>query len=608
MQKSKQEEKPPYVIILLLIIFTVIAFADVFTSGFINYDDPDYVTENIHVREGITPQTIKWAFTTTLQANWHPLTWLSLAFDYSLFGLNATSFHAMNFLFHLLSSIFLFFIFERMTHSRWQSAFVAFVFALHPLHVESVAWISERKDVLSGFFGILTIGAYIVFRQSSNKKYYFLMLAFFILGLMAKPMLVTLPFVLLLLDYWPLNRFAIGTSKTHRKPNSRQLFQQSVIEKIPLFLFSAASSIVTFLVQQQGKAMLFGETLPFQKRIVNAIVSYAQYVGKAIYPTNLSIFYPHQGKTLSSIEVGIAIVVLALITYFAWKQKVQRPYLLIGWLWFLGTLVPVIGIVQIGMQGLADRYMYLPIIGLAIMVAWGVPSFLKTWRNSRQFIIASFAIVVLCMIVGTRLYASKWKDTTSLFSHALSVTSNNYIAHDCLGTELADSGKHTEAARHLREAVRIMPTYTYSKSKLGAILLSQGNIDEAISYFLLCLRDMPDNVSTNNNLGVAFAAKGQLEKAATYWNRAIEIDPENADAHSNLARLYSIQGKTEKAIQAFETVLRLDANHVQAHYNYGNLLATTGKTQDAKFHYSEALRITPGFQDARTALRKLEDK
>ncbi|TAK63730.1 MAG: tetratricopeptide repeat protein [Bacteroidetes bacterium] len=572
MAKPNQHKQQLLLIIALLCVAVTIAYYPVFDSTFINFDDPGYVSQNAHVQKGISIETIKWAFTTIAEANWHPLTWLSFAFDFSVAGLNPAYFHASSLFIHLLSSILLFLVLERMTQQQWQSAFVAVVFALHPMHVESVAWISERKDVLAALFWMLTMGAYVLYCRSSNVRYYYLALVLFALGLLAKPMLVTLPFVLLLLDYWPLNRVSIFDAQAAREKKHKGIsLKQSLREKIPFFTLTLASSIVTYVVQQRGKTMEFAQALTFQERIANAIVSYLSYLRITLLPVDLAIFYPYRENTFSVVQIGIAVVVLALISVIVWRQKKERPYLLVGWLWFLGTLVPVIGIVQVGMQGLADRYMYLPMIGLSVMVAWGFSSALPSGKQYLTMLSGAFVVLTLLMVVGTQIQASRWKSSRTLFEHTIHVTSDNYLAHHCLGADLADSGKTTEAIAHFREVLRLKPEYA----------------------------------PTHNNLGVALATLGKFDEAETHWKRATELAPEFADAFSNLARLYALQGKPDEAIRVFNNALQLDPNHLQAHFNYGNLLAKIGKIEEARMHYTEALRVAPGFQPARKALQNL---
>ena len=406
---------------------TLIAFWQVNHCDFINYDDPSYVTENIHIRHGITTEAIRWAFTTDYAANWHPVTWISHMLDVELFGLKPRWHHLTNLLFHIANTLLLFFVFHRMTKTTWQSAFVAALFALHPLHVESVAWVAERKDVLSTFFWMLTMGAYIHYVEHPRFRSYLAVFTFLALGLMSKPMLVTLPFILLLLDYWPLQRFEqktptqeipaeinkpISASKREGKSSGKQTVQAIVkeeepadrkyqwalvrpllIEKIPLFALAALSSITTFIVQQKGGSVASLEGIAPGVRIANAFVSYIIYVRKIIWPDDLAVFYPHPGL-LPFWQILGAVFLLIAVTVTVILEAKRFPYLAVGWLWFAGTLVPVIGIVQVGSQAMADRYTYVPLIGLFIMAAWGVPELLKNWRYRKEALAASSALIL----------------------------------------------------------------------------------------------------------------------------------------------------------------------------------------------------------------------
>ncbi len=572
MKQQKENNNQKYSIIALIIVATVVAYMNVFDSGFINFDDPGYVWQNPQVQSGLNAETIKWAFKTNDQGNWHPLTWISLAADYSMFGLSPKGFHAVSFIIHLLSSVLLFWVVQRMTKSLWQSAFVAFVFALHPLHVESVAWISERKDVLSGLFWILTMGAYVLYNESGNKKYYLLAILLFAFGLLAKPMLVTLAFVLLLLDYWPLQRIKMGEQVPSRgKKKNTKTFIQLVTEKLPFFILALISSIVTFIVQGQKKNVVMTEVISMRERVANAIVSYMQYLKMTFFPKGLAIFYPHPVNTFDMVQFVIAIIVLIGVSVLVWRQKDKHKYLFVGWCWFLGTLVPVIGIVQVGMQALADRYMYIPMIGITVMLAWGTTALLNDTAAKRMILKVVFVLVTLAMMAGTYIQVGYWKNSKTLFEHALAVTSENYLAHHLLGTVLEDSGKSNEAIPHFREAIRIMPQYEL----------------------------------TYNNLGVALAKQGNLAEAEKLWRHELELDPSAADVYSNLGHMYQEQRKVPEAIQQFETALRLDPNQVSAHYNYGILLANIGKVEEAKYHFAEAIRISPGYLPAIKALKTI---
>ena len=421
---------------------TLIAFWQVNHCDFINYDDPSYVTENVHIRHGITTEAIRWAFTTGYAANWHPVTWISHMLDVELFGLKPRWHHLTNLLFHLANTLLLFFVFHRITKTTWQSAFVAALFALHPLHVESVAWVAERKDVLSTFFWMLTMGAYIHYVEHPRFRSYLAVFTFLALGLMSKPMLVTLPFILLLLDYWPLQRFEqktptqeipaeinkpISASKRKGKSSGKQTVQAIVkeekpadrkyqwalvrpllIEKIPLFALAALSSITTFIVQQKGGSVASLEGIAPGVRIANAFVSYIIYVRKVIWPDDLAVFYPHPGL-LPFWQILGAVFLLIAVTVTVILEAKRFPYLAVGWLWFTGTLVPVIGIVQVGSQALADRYTYVPLIGLFIMAAWGVPELLKNWRYRKEALAASSALILMCLLIFTWTQVGYWR-------------------------------------------------------------------------------------------------------------------------------------------------------------------------------------------------------
>ncbi|MBI5215300.1 MAG: tetratricopeptide repeat protein [Ignavibacteriae bacterium] len=571
MKHQIENRQQRYTIIVLLIATTLVAFINIFESEFIKFDDTGYVLNNRQVQSGLTGETIKWAFQTNQQSNWHPLTWLSLAADYSMYGLSAKGFHTTNLLLHILNSVLLFLVFERMTKSLWQSAFVAFVFALHPLHVESVAWVSERKDVLSSLFWILTMGAYVLYAESENKKYFYFTILFFALGLLAKPMLVTLPFVLLLLDYWPLQRLRLGEALPVRgKKNMSKSFVDLAKEKIPFFLLSLISSIITVIVQDKGRSVVESMVIPMNERLANAVVSYVQYLKLTLFPSGLAIFYPHPENSISILLILGSIIILVGVSVLVWKLKRNHPYLFTGWCWFLGTLVPVIGIVQVGMQAMADRYMYIPLIGVSVMIAFAGTSLLK--ESNRKLLTIFFVLVVGAMMSATYMQTGKWKNSKTLFEHTLAVTSDNYLAHHILGTVALGSGKTSDAISHFREVIRIMPTYE----------------------------------QTYNNLGVAFARIGNLVEAEKSWRRGLELAP-TADMYSNLGNLYLSQGKESEASRELQNALRMNPNHIEAHFNYGHVLARTGKFKEARFQFEEVLRLAPGYQAAKEALQRLEN-
>jgi len=505
-------------LILTLIIFAV--FYQVYSFKFITYwgDDPPYVTENLHIQSGITFETIKWAFTSGCVSNWHPLTWFSYMLDWQLFGLNPAGFHLTNLIFHISNTLLVFLVLKKMTRALWQSAFVAALFALHPLHVESVAWVSERKDVLSTFFWLLTMWAYLRYVKQPNVFRYLLTMLIFALGLMSKPMLVTLPFVLLLLDYWPLNRL-----------NSRRSLLYLIIEKIPLIVMVIASSIVTFIVQKKSGAMVPIKYCDFKVRFANAAISYLQYIIKMIWPTHLTIFYPHPGPNVSIlyaiISAGLLLIVTILVLLFAKNHR----YLATGWFWYLGTLIPVIGIVQVGLQAYADRYSYITLTGLFIIIAWGVSELFAKFRYKKIVLVHLALLTIAAMSICTWFQVRYWQNGITLFQHTLEVTRDNYIAHSCMAIALYEKGKLKEAVYHCSEAVRIRPDWTGPMSDLAWYLaVSKGttiyNPDKAVVLALraceLTNYRKPEILDT---LAISYAATGDFDKAVETAQKALGL-------------------------------------------------------------------------------------
>ncbi|MHC4302257.1 MAG: glycosyltransferase family 39 protein, partial [Planctomycetota bacterium] len=458
---------------------TLAVYWQVHDYGFVNFDDPDYVRKNPKVQSGITLDGIKWAFTTGHAANWHPLTWLSHMLDCQLFGASPGWHHLTNLLLHIANTLLLFAVLKRMTGTLWRSAFVAALFALHPCHVESVAWISERKDVLSTLFWMLTMAAYVRYVNRPRVSSYLLVLLTFALGLMAKPMLVTLPFVLLLLDYWPLGRFQDRPPVEHApQPGARMLghllpkrtFYLLLLEKIPFLVVTAASSVITFIVQRQIGAVATARQFPLISRIANTFASYLMYIRKMFWPSPLAMFYPYPPKADLMLQAAVAIPVLVSISLVVLYLMRSRKYLLTGWLWYLGTLVPVIGLLQVGDQAYADRYTYIPFIGLFIIIAWAVPDVLAKWRFRKTAFAVAAAVILLALSVATYFQQSCWRDTITLCEHAIKVTRDNYKAHFSMMAVLLDQGKVKETIAHGREAVRIRPNYEKALGGLAAAL------------------------------------------------------------------------------------------------------------------------------------------
>ena len=595
-------KKRDLLIVLALLGLTLAAYWPVWRFDFINYDDAEYVSENLRVQAGLTLPNVAWAFRTTFFENWHPLTWLSYMLDYQLFGLNPGAFHLVNVLFHCLSTILLFGVLKRMTGARWPSAFVAAVFALHPMHVESVAWVSERKDVLSAFFGMLTLWAYAAYVARPKVWRYLLALFFFALGLMAKPMLVTLPFVLLLLDFWPLRRLQFKSAQTSSSPvraddqDQRSIARQHrsllvlAVEKIPFFVLTALSSFITYLAQQGALVPVAG--LPITKRLANALVSYLRYLGKTIWPESLAVYYPHPGQW-PAWQVAAAALLLLALTVLALGLWRKRPYLAVGWLWYLGTLVPVIGLVQVGEQSMADRYMYVPMIGLLVMLAWGAADLAERWRiNKIGLSLFSGAAVIGCLGVST-FQIGLWKDSIRLFEHTLKVTTGNTVAHNDLGDALLAQGKTNEAFAHFSAALEIDPEDFLAYGNFGNILLGQGKIQEAIAKYQKGLQSNPKSPELNHNIGICLAKQGKLAEAVPYYSTALQFRSEYADAYLNLGNALAGLGRLDEAITNYTAVLRLRPNFAPAHFNIGNALTQQGKDNEAAPHYFEALRLQP---------------
>ncbi len=582
---------------LFLVVTTISVYWQVRNYDFVNFDDGTYIYENSHVQKGLTLESITWAFTTIYASNWHPLTWLSHMVDCHIYGMSPGRHHLTNLLLHVANSLLLFFVFRKMTKSFWQSGFVAALFAIHPLHVESVAWVSERKDVLSTFFWMLTMWGYTRYIEHPAVNRYLLVVLFLALGLMSKPMLVTLPFVLLLLDYWPFCRFRFkrsgGSGNSQQKSNALRL----VWEKIPLFVLVTMSSALTFYAQKKGGAVRSLEIYPFKIRIANALVSYVKYVGKMVYPSKLAVLYPHPGM-LPWWKIGGACLLLVYISFLAIRVVKQSPYFAVGWLWYLGTLVPVIGLVQVGRQSMADRYTYIPLIGIFIIIAWGVPELVAQWRH-RKIWLAILATVVLTILMATTWkQIGYWKNGITLFEQTLKITSNNYVSHNNLGNALDKQGRTTEAIEQYLIATRIKPDYAEARNNLGNALQKEGHVEEAIEQYLKALRIKSDYAEAHNNLGNALEKQGRIAEAFEHYLQTLRIKPDFVEAHNNLGNALHKQGRFEEAIGHYLQALQIKPDYAGAHYNIGNALAENNRQDEAIAHYTKALKIDPEFADA----------
>jgi len=574
----------------LLIVATVVVFCQVRSHEFVHYDDDRYVTENPHVYRGLTGENVVWAFTTGHAANWHPMTWLSHQLDCRLFGLNAGAHHMTNVLLHAANTVLLFLVLRRMTGVAWRSGFVAALFALHPLHVESVAWVAERKDVLSTLFWLLTMWAYVGYVHKPGVWRYVPVIVLFALGLMAKPMLVTLPFALLLLDYWPLGRLGDSVSGAEKKT---RIYWRPVYEKIPLFVFAASSCVVTFLVQRRGGAMeeMRGVTLP--DRVANAGVAYARYILKMVWPRNLAVHYPYPLDGVPLWQIVAATVILGSVTVLAVRLIRRCPYFGVGWAWYLGTLVPVIGIVQVGHHALADRYTYVPLIGLFIMVAWGVPDLVERVRYRHAALGAMAVTLISALSVCTWFQIQYWRDSVTLFEHTLRVSPGSALIHYNLGYVLAEQGKADAAIEHFSQAILIRPDYTSARIHLGAALFGQGKTAQGIEQLSKAVSQQPDNVLARYNLGAAMLSQGRDDEAVEQFSEVLRLDPDNADALYNIGNAMAGGGKLDEAIRYYSEAVRINPDYGQAHNSLGIAMAKQGRFREAAGHFEQAVRIDP---------------
>jgi tetratricopeptide (TPR) repeat protein len=688
-EATRHKNLMPVLICLALAILTVITFWSLKDCGFINFDDNRYVYENAYVQSGLNWNNIRQAFSTEIVEKsgfWHPVTWLSLMLDYQIFGLNPHGYHLINLLFHVMNTILLFLILHRMTKTLWPSAFVAALFAIHPLHVESVAWIAERKDVLSTFFWMLTMGAYSYYVEHPGLRRYFFVLLFFILGLMSKPMLVTLPFVLLLLDYWPLQRFGEitgmnpkasfgnrfesslrgikpsaardnSTNASNFIPTCRDSFSASLIrigvstikpdhkvqtealksvtsdkqkkksktkqavketlelkkpadpeykwsliypllwEKVPLFVLAILSSVVTYItVQKVG--VVHSEAFPLSVRIENAFVSYIAYIGKMIWPNNLAVFYPHPMLLVVPWQVLWSVLLLIAITSVViWMVK-RSPYLATGWLWYAGTLVPVSGIVQVGSFAMADRYTYIPLIGLFIMVAWGFPDLLKKWNYQKEMLLILSALSILCLCIITWTQVGYWQNSITLFDHTLKVTDYNWIIHHYRGNEYTLLGNYRQAIEDYDKAIEIKPGYADAYTNRGAAYNGLGNYRQAIEDYDKAIEIKPGYADAYYNRGLAYNGLGNYRQAIEDYDKAIEIKPGYADAYTNRGAAYNGLGNYRQAIENYGKAIEIKPDFAMAYYNRGNSYTHLGNYKQAIEDFGRAIEIKPGYADA----------
>jgi tetratricopeptide (TPR) repeat protein len=602
----------------LLLLSIIVAFAPSLRNDFVNYDDPDYVTENEHVQRGLSWEGARWAFSTTEASNWHPLTWLSHMADCQMFGLHSWGHHLTSAILHALNTCLVLLVLRRMTGALWRSLFVAALFGLHPLHVQSVAWVAERKDVLSTLFFLLTIWAYASYvtsvrcRVSSEERLsrctfgalmsYALALVFFALALMSKPMVVTLPFVLLLLDYWPLQRWqpfrAIAVDGTNQ---AKVKLWKLVLEKVPFFALAAAGSVITFLVQKDSGALkkLTGMG-SFIARSENALIGYCRYLGKVFYPVKLAVFYPFRSAWPVA-EVVLAACLLIGVCALVIALRGNRRYLLVGWFWYLGTLVPTIGLVQVGGHSIADRYTYIPLIGVFILLAWASYDFARQWSYGRSALAVISMAVILLSAGLTRWQLGFWHDSETLFRHSLAVTEDNALARVNLGAAIGQKSP-PEALKQLEMALRLVPDDPDLQFTVGNALIRIGYPHQAIIALEASLAVDPGQGRCRLALGKALEKAGLLDQAIVQYREAVRIKPGLLDTHNDLGLALCNKGEFEQAIKQFEQALRLDPNSADTHNFLGFALGQAGRAEEAIRHYEYALKLNPRFAEAYSRL------
>jgi protein O-mannosyl-transferase len=574
-------------IMLALTIATLAVYWQVQYHDFINYDDPLYV-DNPMVRLGLSWDGIRWAFQSTAAANWHPLTWLSHMLDFQIFGKNPAGHHLTNLFFHLANTLLLFLVLNEMTSACWRNALVAAMFALHPLHVESVAWIAERKDLLSTFFFFFTLAFYVAYVKKPTKGRYLAALIFFILGLLTKPMLVTLPFVMILLDFWPLGRIPCSAIARYRLWSA---LRPLLIEKIPFFACSLLSCIITYYVQNQAGAVNSFKFIPFSVRVSNAFISYAEYLDKTVWPRDLAVFYPYVDAIFLSKALGAALIIL-FISIFAVHSLKRRPYVFVGWFWYLGTLIPVIGLVQVGIQALADRYTYIPLIGIFIILSWGLTEMTRRTRY-RNIAFSACAVLLLSHWAFTSwCQVSYWTNSISLLKHALSVTRDNPVAHNNLGLALVKKGKHDEAMQHFQEILRLNPFDSNAMNNIGNLMERRGKPEDARQNFRRAIQLNPNNEGAHINLGANLAATKTPEnrkEAMQHFLTALSINPNSFLAHFNLGMML-LQSNEQDAIAHFKETIRLNPEYGRAHLMLGLFYSRLNNHEKGVIHVQEALK------------------
>jgi protein O-mannosyl-transferase len=569
---------------VVLALATFAAFEGVRSNDFVFYDDDKYVTNNEYVQKGLNAESVKWAFTTRHQANWHPLTWVSHLIDVSIFGLKPAGHHLVSVGFHVANAILLFLILRKMTGTLWPSAFVAALFGVHPLSTESVAWVAERKNVLSNFFAFLTIWAYVRYSQKPGLWRYAVVAVLFAVGLLSKSMLVTLPFALILLDYWPMTRFG--------NLNGRQWLFKAISDKAPLIAISAVFCVVTYLAQAHAEAVQDIVSLPVGLRVSNALMSYVRYIGKIFYPTPLAILYPLDMNGYSWAEIGGCLAILLVVTAVVILERHRHRFLLTGWLWYLGTLVPVIGLVQVGAQSMADRYMYLPGIGIYIIIVWLAGEVASKLHLPKVVPATAGAVILGVLLLMTRNQVGYWKDSESLFKHAIDVTKDNYVMYKNYGQLMKQQGHLDEAIKNIRQALAINPGWTDAREKLADTLQEKGFDTEAVSEFELILRAVPGKIRTRTAYGKSLLKLKQYDKAIEQFNTVLSADPCQVSALNNLYNAGVESGKPDKVLDIISALQKKNPDNYLLCQKAGLVYGVMGNLDAAIEQLEKACRLS----------------
>lgn len=615
---------------LLFVAAILLVYWQTFRFGYVYYDDDRYVYENDFIRTGLSGQSLAWAFKTFYFANWHPLTWISYLIEYQFFGLNPNIEHAVNVGLHAAATILLFLSLIRMTEKQWRSIVVAAVFALHPLHVESVAWIAERKDVLCTCFVMATLLAYARYTEKKSAKRYVLVIALYSLSILAKPMAVTLPFVFLLLDWWPLRR--IDPSRL------RYSLNRVAVEKIPLFVLSSLASVLTFLAQRMGGAVISAHAFPLADRLSNSIVAYVRYLAKTLWPTDLAVLYPF--KPPAQGLVVVASILLILATFGALRTVRSRPYFFVGWFWYLGMLVPVIGLVQVGLQSIADRYTYVPMVGISLAIVWSCADIIERYPATRRPIAVITTVMFAALITTTYKQAGYWSSSQRLFQHTLDITHDNVAIENNLGVVLYREGQREEAASLFRQALVVEPDNAGAETNLGVVLGEEGKASDAIALFRKALlidstyvdahinlghqllqagqfgsaepelveaiRLKPRSAISHADLGLLFAIREQYVDAASELKESVRLDPTNGEAYSNLCFAFLRLGRLSEALNACSTALRIKPELLSAKVNLARVFASSGQAAAAEKQFLEVLATNPNQPGVRAELNQLK--